>query len=126
MKTEVVLGIVARTAHHLVDAITTPGGHSDARANRASIRARSNQFDDQRPVLAVAIMAQQRRRRIEIVNHHFNLAVVVEIAESAAARNALRRNSGPRPAGDVFKTTVATIAIQQAGLLIGEVQLAPG
>src|SRR5439155_19426564 len=70
-----------------------------------------------------SVGGQHSWRAVHIINDDVDIAIVVEIAESAAARELLRDDSGTRSCRYVFETSIAEIAIKNFGLPVTDVQL---
>jgi len=77
-------------------------------------------------VTAAALVAEQRRRSVEVIDHNLEMAVVVQVPEGAPAGDALRGDSKSGFRRDIDKASVAAVAVKQAGLFIGDMQLTAG
>src|SRR5690349_3998962 len=122
MEPKIVLRIVPRPAHDLVDLAPARGRHLHARPDRRSVRAGPRALDRD-PVVAVpAVVAQQGRRAVEIVDEDVDVAVVVHVAERAATGDALGGDCRPRTGRHVFEPAVSQIAIERLGLAVRQVQ----
>src|SRR4029077_10814428 len=121
MQPEVVLRIIARSAHHLINLAVFPGRHLDTSADGRSVRARPHALDHDPIVLVAAIVAQQRGRPIQVVDDYVDITIVVEIPKGAAASQILDSNGWSGLPGNVFEMTVSKTAIQNLRLLVGDV-----
>ena len=64
-------------------------------------------------VAVPAIVAEQRRRSIQVVHDHVHVAVVVEVPEGAAATEVLGQDRRPRFRGDVLEASVPQVAVEE-------------
>ena len=125
MKAEIAVRVVARTAHHLVDLRPPARGDLHPCPDGGAVRLGADALDQDRVLPVPAIVAQQGRRTIQVVDDDVDVAVVVEIADGAAASEIRRRHGRPRARRHVDEAAVAGVAIEQVRLPVGEVQLAP-
>ena len=124
MEAEVALGVIARSAHDLVDLRSSAARDLHPGTDRGPVRSRADTLDQQPIVPASAFVAQQRRRTVQIVDDDVDVPVVVDIAERAAASEIWRGDGGSRRRGHVGEAAVPQVAVQQFRLAVGEVQLA--
>src|SRR5262249_51338314 len=85
MGAQVVLGIVAAAAANLINLCPAVSDTLDPRAGRRSIRFHPDQLDRYPVVIRRRIRPQQNRKIVDWIDHHVKVAVIVEIAERAAA-----------------------------------------
>src|ERR1051326_116945 len=69
MKAQIVVRIIAGAAHHLACLRDPARQYTDARANCAAVRARSHTFYEKPVVSIAAVIAQQGRGGVQIVDH---------------------------------------------------------
>src|SRR5436309_1457682 len=126
VQAKVVLRIIAGAAPHLVDLAAIAAGDLDAGSDCRSVRSRSDTLDQDRMMCGGAVVAQQRRRSVKIIDDDIHIAVVVEVAEGAAAPEILGADGRAGPCRHVFKPAVAEIAVDDLRLPIAEMQVAAG
>src|SRR5436309_6906994 len=83
MQPQIIRGVKARLAQHLLRLNPASISGSHAGSNRAAVRFHSDQLDLQPMVVASQIVAQQRWRLVEVDDQDIDIAVVIEIAECA-------------------------------------------
>ena len=91
VQAQIALRVVSGAAHHFVDLYVISGHHPDAGAYCAAIGARTRTFHQQPVIRVSAPVEQHRRGAVQIVDHHIDIAVIVEVANSAAAAQVIRR-----------------------------------
>src|SRR4051812_7862336 len=99
---QVVLRIVAAARTYFVNLVAVRRHATDARADGVAVRLHSDEFDGEPVVFRARLGAEQFGVGVDGVDENVYSAVVVEVAEGAAAR---RRRFGDRPAdpfGDVL------------------------
>src|SRR4030095_16904042 len=96
----------------------------DPGANRTPVRARSDTLHHQPVVPVPALVAQQGGPGIQVVHDDVDVAVVVQITERASASVIFSHDSRSRLRGNVFEAALAQIAIENAALFVGDMQLA--
>src|SRR5215467_2788687 len=96
MQTRVVLRIITPSAHHFVNLRAPTRRHSYPGTNGGAIRTRPYALDSDPVVLISPFVAQKRRRTVEVVNHDVHVAIIIEVAEGAAASQifGLNRRTG--------------------------------
>src|SRR6266550_7426972 len=122
MQPEVILRIIARSAHHLINLAMFAGRHFDTSADGRSIRARPHALEHDPIVLVAALVAQQGGWPIQVVDDYVDIAIVVEVPNGAAASQILESNGWSGFRGNVLEMTVPKIAIQNPRLLVGDVE----
>src|SRR5437660_3531025 len=90
----------------------------DARADAAAIGFCANGFDFDPVVCGAGIAAQKLRKIVDGVDDHVEVAVIVEVAESAAARSDGHGDSGAGIVGNIVEAAVAQILVEQLALRV--------
>ena len=85
VKAQVALRHDAGARVDLVDLRVFSDRHASARANRAAITLRANQFEFDPIVLISPVISQERRSVIHVEDHDVDVSIVVVISKSAAA-----------------------------------------
>ena len=70
-------------------------------------------------VLVAAVVAQDRRRTFQVVDHDVDVAIVVDVAECRAARYRRSRQRLARVRGDLCERAITIVVIEQLALAIG-------
>src|SRR5262245_62710323 len=112
MQAEIVLRVVARSAAHLVHLSVPSGGHLHAGADPRPVRFGAHTLDEDRVVPVAAVVPEQRRRAIEVVDEHVDVAVVVEVAEGTPPAEILRSYCGTGFRGHIAEPSVPEVAIE--------------
>src|SRR2546425_10566760 len=86
---------------------------AEARADGAAVGLHADQLDLQPIVLRRQIAAEKLRIIVDGVDYDVEIAVIVEIAEGAAARGDGNGDAGAGLAGDVGEAAVAEIFVEQ-------------
>src|ERR1035441_3417427 len=94
-------------------------------ANRTTVGGNANQQDLQPVIRPGDVIAQQRRRLVEIDNQNVDVAVVIEIAESHSPAAMRLGDAGPRQTAQFFEFAVSQIAKNHAGRLVGGIRRLP-
>src|SRR5258706_16294190 len=126
MKTKVALRIVARSAHYFVDLAVFTAGDPYPSPDGRAVRTNADALDHDPVILVPAIVTQQRRRPVQIVYDHIDVAVVVEISEGAAAAEVFCLYRWPGFCGNIFEAAVPQVAIQDLRLFVRNVQFSLG
>src|ERR1035438_3216147 len=87
-------------------------------ANRTTVGGNANQQDLQPVIRPGDVIAQQRRRLVEIDNQNVDVAIVIEIAESHSPAAMRLGDAGPRQTAQFFEFAVSQIAKNHAGRLV--------
>src|SRR5437667_1915929 len=82
---EVILGNIARAAHHLIHLRMPAGNNSHTRANGAAIGLGADAFDLKPGVFRTGVIAEKRRRLVHVYYRNVDVSVIVEIAEGSTA-----------------------------------------
>jgi len=121
---QVVLGEIAAAAADFVDlrmGIFFAGGMGDApeaRADAAAIGFCADGFDFDPVVAGARIAAEELGEIVDSVDDDVEVAVIVEVAEGAAARGHGRGDAGAGVVGNVIEAAVAEIFVEQLALRI--------
>ena len=83
MQPRVVDRIKTRLAQHLLDLNLTSVAHQHASSDRAAIRFCAHQLELEPVVRAAEVIAQQRRRLVEIDYQDVQISIIVEVTEGA-------------------------------------------
>src|SRR5207249_1605899 len=105
------LGMEALFAGKMRDAL-------DARADAAAIRFCADGFDFDPIVAGAGIAAQKLRKIVDGVDEQVEIAVVVEVAESAATSGDGNRDAGTGVVRNVGEASVAEIFVEQLALRV--------
>src|SRR3989442_370190 len=89
-----------------------------ARADAAAIRFGADGFDFDPIVARTRVATQKLRVIVDGVDHHVEVAVIVKVAEGAAARRDRGGDSRSSVVGNVFETAVAEILVEKLALRI--------
>src|SRR5260370_27438899 len=117
MEAEIVLRIITGPAQNLIHLRSPPRGHTNSRSDGAAIGARSDALDDQPVVPVAAVIPEQRRRGIDVVDDDIDVAVIVDVAEGTTPADSRGENTRSRFRGYIFEAPVAEIAIKEFLLL---------
>src|SRR4051812_8064496 len=123
---EIVLRVVARSAGHLVQLRAPSSGHLHPGADPGPVRFGPHALDEDRVVPGAPIIPEERRRAVQIVDEHVDIAVVVEVAEGTSPAEILRGNRRTGFRGHIAEPAVSEIAIEQPWLPVREVKLPAG
>src|SRR5207249_4806895 len=107
----VVRGLVARPGVYLLHLASRFGldSHSDAGRSPVRIRAGEREGDPVSGAVA-AVVAEQGRGTVEVVDRDVQVAVVVEVRDRRSAARPALGESAPQRFGDVLELAVAEIA----------------
>ena len=111
---QVVHGIEAGLAQHFLSLPLVAVIRRDPRADRAAIGFHADQFHFQPVMIAAHIVAQQRRRLVEIDDQDVDVAVIIEIAKRAAAAGMDGGYARPRLFDQLFKFAIPQVAENDA------------
>ena len=115
--------VIAGPTQHFINHRAIAGDHADTRPDCAAVGLGADALH-QEPVPSItAAIAEQGRQVIEIVDHDVDIAVVVNIAKSTPAADALRHDSRACIGRYVGKFAVRQIPIENAALLVCDVQV---
>src|SRR5215216_1956595 len=81
MKSEVVVRYVTRAAAHFVHRSQILAHHFHARAYAVAIAAAPHGFNEHAVVGVTPVVAQKRRRAIQVVDYYVDVAVVIDVSE---------------------------------------------
>src|ERR1035437_198624 len=113
---------IGRLGHHRLRLPALPIRSHHLGANRTAVGGNPDQQDLQ-PVIGPAnVIAQQRRRLVEIHHQDVDVAVVIEIAESHSPAAMRLGDAGPRQVAQFFEFAVSQIAKNHAGRLVGGIR----
>src|SRR5689334_4150390 len=90
----------------------------DASADAAAVGFRADRADFDPIALVRGIAANELWRRVDAIHDEVEVAIVIEIAESAAARRRWSRDAGAGIERNVFEMAVAQVAIEEFALWI--------
>ena len=90
METGIIAGVIAGLAHDSLSLDFRAVMSDDASSDCAAVRLHALQLNLEPVLLAVQIVSQQRWRLVHVDDQHVDVAVIVEVAEGAAAA-AVRR-----------------------------------
>src|SRR5450432_2956601 len=123
-KTEMQSWIIAREitglAHERLHLHSISVTHQDACANRAAVGLGADELNLEPVVFLGTIVAQQRRRFIDIHDDHVHIPVVVEISKSATTAGVRRRHSRASLLYQSFKSAVPQIPKDDPRPFIGQ------
>src|SRR5690349_14299139 len=88
----------------------------DAGADAAAVGFRADRADFDPIVFVRGVATDELRRSVDAIDDEVEVAVVVEVAEGAAARRRWDGDAGAGVERNVFKTAVAQIAIEKFAL----------
>src|SRR5882757_1241865 len=112
MQAEVILGHKAGAAHYFVYLRMFGGDYTDARADGAAVGFCAYALDFEPVIFGAGIIAEERGRLVHVDDGDVDVSVVVEIAEGGASAAVGLSDGGPASGGDVDKTTLAEILVQ--------------
>src|SRR5207302_2396605 len=123
---QIILRVVARTAHHLVALAASTARDSHARANGRAIRPRSHTLDYHPVIPVTTVVPEKGGRPVQIVDYYVHVTVVVEISERATASKILCPNRFPGLEGNILEAAVSQVSIEDLGLPVRNVQFSVG
>src|SRR6185436_20149622 len=88
VKPKVALRDVAVAAAHLVDERRVARDDAHARADAVAVALDPDRLDDYRVVRIAAVVAEELRRAVEVVDDHVDVAVGVEVPEGGTPADA--------------------------------------
>src|ERR1700730_5638365 len=106
VETWVVGGKIAAAGMNFIPLDEVAADDFDARANGVAVFPAPDKFDGDPVVVADAVVFQNSGLAIQIVDHHVDEAVVVEISEGEAAACARRHQRGASFGGNFRESTV--------------------
>ena len=125
MQAQIILRIVARSAHHFIDLAAPASRDFHPCADCRAVRPRANTLDHEPVAFVTAVVTQQRRRTVQVIDDHIHIAIVVQVAECTASRQVFFAYRRPNLQRNIFEAAIAEIAVQDFGLPISDVQLPP-
>jgi len=90
----------------------------EPRTDAAAIGFRADGLDFEPVVAGARIAAQELRKVVDGIDNDVEVAVVVEVAESAATRGDRSGNAGTCVVGDIIEASIAQILVKQLALRI--------
>ena len=122
MHSQIVLGKITATAADFVDLLVRLGfagnmrNTTNAGADAAAVGFCADGSNLDPIIFERRIATQKLRKVIDAIHHDIDVAIVVEIAESGAARGRRRRDSRAGVERNILETAVAQIAIEKFAL----------
>ena len=95
MNGKVIVGDVARTGLHFAQLLPPSGLEREPRPDGGSVAAAADRANAQPVVSVAAVIAQQRRRAVEIVDKDVQVAVAVVVAERSPTAVVRPRETAP-------------------------------
>src|ERR1051326_4760838 len=89
MHSQIALREITAAAVNLANLGQIAGNNFDARANAVAIALHSDSLDQNGIAGVAAIVAQQLRRAVKIIDHDVDITVVINVAKRRAAAGAL-------------------------------------
>jgi hypothetical protein len=114
MQPRIVTGVVAGLTDESLSLDLISIVRNDSRADRASIRFHSFEFDLEPVLFALKIVSQKRRWLIHVHDQYVQVAVVIEIAKRAAAAAMSRSNPFATLRLQFLKSAVTQVTEQNA------------
>ena len=118
MDAQIVLREIAAAAVDLVGLCHTAGDDLDARIEREAIALGSGQFKAHPVTSGNAVIPQKHRRPVDIADDNVHVAVIEEIADREAARDARLHQRRARLIAGIAEGSVLLIQLQQLRLAI--------
>ena len=125
MQARVVAGKIAALAHHFLRLDMSAVTNQHARADGAAVALRPHEPDLDPVVSGGGVVAQQRRRLILIHHQDVEIAVVVEVAKSAAAAHVASIDRGSGIFAQFEKMPIRQIAKDDGGTFGGKTCVNP-
>src|ERR1041384_366805 len=106
MQTRVVDRIETGLAQDFLYLDLLPIANQNTCPDRAAVRLCSNQFNFEPMIRTAHIVAQQRRRFVEIDHQNIQVSIIVEVAERASTATVVRSNAGSSFFLQLFKSPI--------------------
>ena len=121
VQAQIALREVAAATSHFAVLCPARALDADASADRATVRLRPLQFEQDPTSACRRLCIQQGRCGILAVNEDFQLPVIVDVCGGHAPSRPRRQNAGPGGCRDIPEALAIDVAVEDSGLAVPEV-----
>src|SRR5260370_20797354 len=116
MHPQIALREITAAAVNFTNLCKITGNNLDARADAVAIALHADRLDQNRIVCTAAIISQQLRRAVQIVNYHVDVAIVIDVTKGRPSARALLNERRAELLSDFGKRAVAVVVMHKIAL----------